>query len=260
MKLHYRASGEGPALIILHGLFGSGDNWNTLARAYVESGFKVYLADQRNHGRSPHDPQFSYEMMADDLQQLIKDEQIDRPFLLGHSMGGKTLMFHAARYPEVAPAMIIADISPRYYSPHHDAVIGALRQVNLDEISSRKEAEESLRSALRDEGTIQFLLKSLYWKDSGRLAWRFDLDSIEVNIANVGEALAADVRINIPVLFLRGDRSGYITSDDEVQIRRQFTDSEIKTISGAGHWLHADQPGAFLTETLTFLKAKKNLQ
>lgn len=253
MKLHFKEVGSGKTLIILHGLFGSGDNWATLARSFSDAGFHAVLVDQRNHGRSPHSPSFSYPLMADDLQELIEANGWVEPVLLGHSMGGKTVMFHAQRYAGAARGLIVADIAPRHYPPHHMEVIDALKAVDFTVISTRKQAEEILRAHIQDVTVVQFLLKNLYWADTGRLAWRFDLLSLERNIDGIGIALPEGPALTVPTLFLRGGLSDYIKTADEEDIRRRFKDVRIHTLAGAGHWLHADAPEPFLAEVLGFL-------
>ena len=254
MKLFYKKTGEGKPLIILHGLFGLSDNWATLSKTFSEKGFCCYLIDQRNHGKSPHSENFTYELMAEDLLELMNDEKINTAEIIGHSMGGKTAMFFALKHSDRIRKMIIADMSPKYYAPHHQVIFAALKSIDILNLTSRKEAEEKLRNALSDEATIQFLLKNLYWREDKRLAWRFGFLEIEKNVEEIGKALTADSVINIPVLFLRGERSGYITKSDEIEIKRIFPLAEIKTVPDAGHWIHAENPGGFMEMVLEYLK------
>ncbi len=254
MKLHFKKSGEGKPLLILHGLFGLGDNWATLSKAFAQEGFCVYQIDQRNHGRSLHSFDFNYAFMANDLKLLMEDEKIETADIIGHSMGGKTAMFFAREYPKLVNKMIVADISPAYYPQHHHSVLSALHSMDLSQLKSRKEAEEILRNALNDEGTIQFLLKNLYWKTDTQLDWRFGLQEIEDNIEMVGEALPGEDVIDVPTLFLKGEKSGYIQEEQEELIRKRFSNVEIKTVPNAGHWIHAENPKAFLEMSLAFLK------
>ncbi len=254
MKVYFKKVGEGKPLLILHGLFGLGDNWNTLSKAFAENGFCVYQIDQRNHGRSEHSFDFSYEFMANDLKILMQDENLQTADIIGHSMGGKTAMYFALDYPELLNKMIVADISPAYYPQHHQSVLSALRSVNLSILKSRKEAEDQLRAALNDEGTIQFLLKNFYWKTETQLDWRFGLQEIEKNIEMVGEALPGNKIIDVPTLFLKGDRSGYIQPEQEELIRKRFSNVEIETVPDAGHWVHAENPKIFLELCLKFLQ------
>ena len=267
MKLYYRKTGEGKPLIILHGLFGMSDNWMTLAKQFAEHGFACYTVDQRNHGRSPHNDEFNYKVMAEDISQLMEDEHITSACFIGHSMGGKTAMFFAAAYPEKVEHLIVADMAPKYYPANFDRELLALKSIDLNNIGTRKEAEEQLRRSLHDEATLQFLLKNLYWKegigDEGRggkghepekkLAWRFNLSSIEKNMDAVGESLPVDARFNKPVLFLRGEKSGYVTEDDIPDIKKHFPQAQMITIPFAGHWIHAENPKAFMEIVLKFL-------
>jgi esterase len=254
MKLYFKKTGEGKPLFILHGLFGSGDNWSSLSKSFAENCFCCYAIDQRNHGRSPHSDEFTYEAMADDLFELIQHEHLGKVDIIGHSMGGKTAMFFAAKYPDNIEKLIIADMSPRYYAPHHQSILYALKSIDPESLQSRKEAEEKLRIALKDESTIQFLLKNLYWKEDNHLDWRFGLREIENNINNIGAEFKPSISINVPTLFIRGERSGYINESDEAEIKKIFLKSEIKTITGAGHWVHAEKPAEFLEGSKDFLK------
>ena len=255
MKLFFKKSGEGKPLIILHGLFGFGDNWATISKSYSENGFCCYLVDQRNHGRSAHSNQFSYEIMAEDLLELMDDEYISKAGIIGHSMGGKTAMFFAKDHIDRIDRMIVVDMSPRYYPQHHQSISSALKSIDVSELISRKEAEEQLRKGLNDNATIQFLLKNLYWTDDKKLDWRFGFPEIEKNIEEMGKALPENTSVNIPVLFIRGGRSGYINEKDVTEIKRIFPLAEFKTIADAGHWVHAENPKEFLRVSLEFLKA-----
>jgi esterase len=263
MKLFFKKYGEGKPLIILHGLFGMSDNWMTLSKKFSDHGFAVYTVDLRNHGRSPHDDEFSYRVMVDDLFTLMADENIAAADFIGHSMGGKAAMFFAVTYPDKTNRLVVSDIAPRFYSRHHDGVFAALHSVSLDSSASRKAAEEQIRLSLQDESTVQFLLKNLYWKEESRgdgtdpekkLAWRFNLSSIEKNIDAVGEALEEGASFDKPTLFVRGERSGYITAADEKEIQKHFPGAEVRTIAGAGHWIHAEKPEEFFEVVMEFLK------
>jgi len=258
MKLYFKKYGEGKPLIILHGLFGMSDNWMTLAKQFSENNFAAYTVDLRNHGRSPHRDEFNYDVMCDDLLELLQDEKIAAADFLGHSMGGKAAMFFAARHPALVRHLVVADMSPRAYGPTQEHVMAAIHDVNLDMITSRKEAEEQLRNSLHDEGTVQFLLKNLYRRDEGenageKFAWRFNLSAIEKNNAAIGVALPAGSRFDGPVLFVRGDRSGYITGEDEQLIKKHFPKAVISTVADAGHWVHAENPKGFMDVVVPFL-------
>ena len=235
MKLHCKTLGEGRPLLILHGLLGSGDNWAAIARALSAYGFAVTTIDQRNHGRSPHDASMDYRCMAEDLQELIVANSWENPVLLGHSMGGKTAMFHLQLFPGIAEKLIVADIAPRYYPPHHAAVFSALHAADLTVLTSRKAVEDALRSKLTEETVVQFLLKNLYWNEQEKLAWRFNLPVIESHIEDISAALPNTPVVHQPVLFLRGEHSGYIRASDIPVIRQLFPNAEVETVSGAGH-------------------------
>ncbi len=254
MKLFFRKSGEGKPLIILHGLFGMSDNWMTLSKQFAASGFLVYAVDARNHGRSPHSDSFSYSLMSEDLLELLESEKIASASVIGHSMGGKTGMWFACEHPDRISRFICADIAPHAYTPHHQSVFAAIHSVKLDQNSSRKEAEAQISETLKDEGTIQFLLKNLYWDEEDKLAWRFHLNGIEKNDDGIGEALPDSYKYTGPALFMRGEKSGYITDADTVDIKKHFPAATIKTISNAGHWIHAENPDEFYQAAISFLQ------
>jgi esterase len=256
MKLFFRKSGAGKPLIILHGLFGMSDNWMALSKQFAENGFTVYAADARNHGRSPHSSDFNYSVMSNDVVGLMNDKDISSAVLIGHSMGAKTAMWLACENPSRVSALVVADMSPRAYAPHQQSVIAAIHSVMPDRINSRKEAEARLRETLHDEATVQFLLKNLYWNEQEKLAWRFNLDGIEKNISSIDVALPSGYHFEGNTLFIRGERSGYITDADASFIRKQFPSAQIETVTGAGHWVHAENPQGFMTLVMQFLKSK----
>ncbi len=254
MKLAYREFGSGQPLIILHGLFGQSDNWNTLAKRFSENGFRVFTVDQRNHGLSPHDDVWDYKVMAMDLKEFIDTHQLQNVILLGHSMGGKTVMFFEQMYPHVAQKLIVADIAPRAYEPHHDAVLKALDAVDFSEINTRKEAEAILSEYISDFGTKQFLLKNIYWREdeSKQMAWRFNLKIITAEYNNIGVSVP-DFKSNTVTLFIRGEKSNYISNEDEKDIASRFSNYQLKTIANSGHWVHAEQPESFFNIVIEFI-------
>jgi esterase len=250
MKLFYRTLGEGSPLIILHGLFGSADNWQTHAKKLSEY-FKVYLVDQRNHGHSPHASEIDYNLMANDLYELVAEEGLRDILLLGHSMGGKTIMRFAQQYNFLIDKMIVADMGVRQYPPHHDTVFKGLFAVDVDNCPSRKEAEIRVSEFVKDEGTKQFLMKNLYWKTPEKLAWRFNLDVIYRQRENLMKAIPAE-RIEAHTLFLRGELSNYVLDEDMPSILEIAPNATFETINGAGHWLHAEAPTEFLERTMSY--------
>lgn len=251
MKLHFRTIGEGKPLIILHGLFGSSDNWQTLAKVFTDH-HKVYLVDQRNHGHSGFSDEMDYDVMADDLKELIITEQIHKPDIIGHSMGGKTVLFFAQRYPELIDRMIIVDMGLKKYPPHHDLIFEALLSVDLDKIKSRKEAEEIMKMKITDFSVMQFLLKNLYWSEKEKLDWRFNLQVLYREIEQILAAVPAG-KINVPTLFIRGEKSNYILESDYESIREQIPDVQFITIKNVGHWVHAEAPKEFADVVKNYL-------
>jgi pimeloyl-ACP methyl ester carboxylesterase len=253
MKLHYKEFGHGRPLLILHGLFGMLDNWQYHARCLSEH-FHVFTLDVRNHGHSGHSDIFNYDAMADDLLEFARDHQLLRFNLLGHSMGGKIVMNFAQQYPDFVEKLIVADIGPRAYPVHHSEILDALSALDLDSISSRSEADNRLSTGIPDLAVRQFLLKSLYWKEKGKLSLRFNLQALRSNIEEVGRENYHRPYFG-PTLFIYGTRSNYIVPErDTDDIKTAFPAAEIKALEGAGHWLHAEQPDAFCRIVLDFLK------
>ncbi|PKG50593.1 alpha/beta fold hydrolase [Olleya sp. 1-3] len=252
MVLHSNIIGEGKPFVILHGFLGMSDNWKTLGNQFAEH-FQVHLVDQRNHGRSFHDDAFYYEALAEDLKNYFDTHQIKDAILLGHSMGGKTAMLFATLYPELVSKLIIADISPRFYPIHHDAILDGLNSLDFDTLKSRGQAEKQLANYVTDAGTRMFLLKNLYWIEKGKLALRINLDVLTENVSEVGEALPLHAKFDGDTLFLRGDKSEYIGNQDETLIKNHFPEAKIITIANAGHWLHAENPKDFYQAVTNFV-------
>ncbi len=254
MKLAYREFGSGQPLIILHGLFGQSDNWNTLAKRFAEKGFHVFTVDQRNHGLSPHSDVWNYEVMAQDLKEFIDEHHLQNVILLGHSMGGKTVMFFEQLFPNIAQKLIVADIAPRAYEPHHDLVLKALNAVDFSDINTRKDAEAILGKYITDFGTKQFLLKNIYWREdeTKQMDWRFNLKIITKEYNSIVLMVPPFVS-ETQTLFIRGEKSNYITDADEQDIVNRFSDYQLKTITNSGHWIHAEQPEAFFNCVMEFI-------
>lgn len=232
---------------------GMSDNWKSLAGQYATKGFQVHALDMRNHGRSLHSDVFNYNTMVADLEQYISFHNLGVVDLIGHSMGGKAVMFFATKHPDLVNKLIIADIGPQYYPPHHQDVLDALNAVDFSTKPSRNEVEEVMAQHLPDAGTRQFLMKNLYWVEPGQLGFRFNLPVFNAQVENIGEALPEGAVFNKPTLFLKGDRSKYIREEDVPLIAKHFPQYELKTISNSGHWVHAENPQEFLQYTLDFL-------
>jgi pimeloyl-ACP methyl ester carboxylesterase len=255
VNLYYRKLGKGKPLFILHGLFGSSDNWQTLAKRFAEH-FEVYLIDQRNHGLSFHSDEWTYADMSEDILNLTRTCGLEKIYLLGHSMGGKAAMHFAMQHADKLEKLIVVDISPRYYPVHHQSILDALYTLDLSKITSRKEAESELSQKIKNPGELQFLLKNLYWKDAQNkeLAWRFNLAVIKNNIEIVGEAQDASLNpVRISSLFIKGEKSNYIGESDVPVILKSFPNSKIETIPDAGHWVQAEKPSLFYESCLDFL-------
>lgn len=253
MILQSNILGEGKPFIILHGFLGMSDNWKTLGTRFSEAGFEVHLVDQRNHGRSFHDDEFNYEVLAEDLMQYCDEYELKDCVLLGHSMGGKAAMLFAALYPEYVSKLIVADISPRFYPVHHDTILNGLSALDFSKIESRGEADDVLSQYVPQAGVRLFLLKNLYWVEKGQLGLRINLQVLKDNVTEVGEALPMHARFEKPTLFLRGDKSEYVMPNDERLIKQHFPLAEIITIANAGHWLHAENPSDFYDAVIKFV-------
>jgi pimeloyl-ACP methyl ester carboxylesterase len=253
MILHSKITGQGKPFLILHGFLGMGDNWKTLGTKFSKLGHEVHLIDQRNHGRSFHSKEFNYEVMSDDLKAYCDCHEIEQCILMGHSMGGKTAMLFASNHPEMIDKLIVADISPRFYPQHHQVILKALSALDFDMVRTRKVANDVLAEYISDPGVRQFLAKNLYWKFQDKLALRINLPVLIENIEEIGKPLEDSAQFNGDTLFLRGAISDYIQSDDEQLIRKHFAKAEIKTISNAGHWLHAENPSEFYEVVSNFI-------
>ena len=256
MKLHFKKFGSGTPLIILHGVFGSSDNWKTLAN-HLMSTFEVYLVDQRNHGLSPHSDDFNYQVMTDDLKELLHDEKIKKCILLGHSMGGKTAMNFAVQYPEKIIKLIIVDIAPKRYPPHHENILKCVHSLTLHEINTRKEADDLLSVTINNAGIRQFILKNLSRTPKGLFYWKINWKAIEDNIQAIGAPLLSHTVFPGEVLFIRGAQSDYILNEDEPLLKKHFPDADLMTIQKAGHWVHAEQPVALLALINQFIEYGK---
>ena len=250
MKLHYREMGEGQPMVILHGLFGFSDNWQTHAKKLAEY-YRVILVDLRNHGHSEWTEDFSYSLMAEDVKELCEDLGLNKIILLGHSMGGKVAMYFAQYYEEFLEKLIVVDIGVKAYPMHHQHILAGLHALDLENRKARSEAEAVLKKHIDSDGVRQFLLKNLYWKEKGQLAFRMNLPVLEREMPEILSALP-EKEVMTPTLFIRGELSNYILDEDISELEDRFPDSYVVTISGAGHWVHAEEPERFLESVLGF--------
>jgi len=251
--LYSKIEGEGKPLLIIHGFLGMSDNWKTLGQQFAAEGFQVHILDMRNHGRSFQSDEFSYELMVEDVFEYCQTHSLSSVNILGHSMGGKTAMLFATRYPEMVDKLIVADIGPKYYAPHHQTILAGLNAVDFSLKPSRADVETILSQYITDFGTRQFLLKNLYWQEPGQLAFRFNLAVFNKKIEEIGVALPAGLVFTKPTLFIRGGNSDYILDSDIESIKQHFPNASLETIPNAGHWLHAENPVLFYQLVISFL-------
>ncbi|AWG23993.1 alpha/beta fold hydrolase [Flavobacterium kingsejongi] len=253
--LYSRIEGQGKPLLILHGFLGMSDNWKTLGTQFAAQGFEVHMLDLRNHGRSFHSDEFSYAAMVSDVLEYCESHNLQTVDLIGHSMGGKVVMFFATAYPEKVEKLIVADIGVKYYPPHHQDILEGLQAVDFSNSPDRGQIEETLKEYVSDFGTRQFLMKNVYRETPEKLAFRMNLPVLTAKIDSIGEALPEDAVFEKPTLFLRGDKSRYILDEDYEGIKYHFPNMEIKTVSNAGHWLHAENPKEFFEYSIAYLLA-----
>ncbi len=266
MKLFHRKYGEpGPPLVIVHGLYGSGDNWVSIARDLSQR-FEVYVVDQRNHGQSPHSDVHDYPSMREDLREFMDSQGIEKPVLIGHSMGGKTVMSFAEAWPERVQSLISVDIAPKSYrnlalasrtAANHSSMIDAMLELDLSAARSREEIDRALGVRIGSERIRSFLLKNLRRDSGGSFFWRINLPSLSGNLDKLFEGMDRDAIVTrggitgFPALFISGGVSDYIRPEDHQLIRDIFPSAEIVTIPGSGHWVHAEQP-ALLVKTIKY--------
>ncbi|HZL76987.1 MAG TPA: alpha/beta fold hydrolase [Bacteroidales bacterium] len=264
MKLFYRKYGDGPPLVILHGLYGSSDNWVTIAKN-ISNRYTVYLPDQRNHGNSPHDERHDYESMSDDLFELAADIGLKKFFLAGHSMGGKAAMMFSSRWPDMLAGMLIADISPFTDDKRRAAaryenlkILKTILGIDLLKASSRSDVETALQLHIQDEKVRELIMKSLRRNDSNNFEWKLNAKALLNNLDKIVDGISLHTADNqqitgFPVIFLKGENSDYIKDGELTDITRIFKAAELKTIKNAGHWLQADNPQAVTEELLDLI-------
>lgn len=254
MNLFYRQMGEGQPVIILHGIFGISDNWVTIGRRLAEK-FEVFILDQRNHGQSPHSSTFNYYSLVDDLYEFIENHQLVNPIIIGHSMGGKVAMNFALDNPAKVEKLIVVDISTRHYPARqeHLEIIRAMLSVDFDAVSNRNEIEEIISSSVKSSRIQMFIMKNLYRIGKNRFSWRLNVKNIYENIDNVFEGISSPYTFEKPSLFIKGGKSDYIIDEDIDPILKKFPLAQFKTIEGASHWVHADNPDELCANFSEFL-------
>jgi pimeloyl-ACP methyl ester carboxylesterase len=245
--LHSKIYGQGKSeipLLVFHGLFGMLDNWGSFGKEMCEF-FPIHLIDLRNHGKSFHSDEMSHDDLANDILHYANFYNLHKINLLGHSLGGKAVMQFAMKYPEKIEKLVVVDISPKSYPPHHQGIIKALEAVDFHKIVSRQEVEEILKQYIPEKSVIQFLSKNLYWTDEKKLNWRFNLKPLS---EKYNDFVSKSIKHGIffgETLFISGEKSNYILPQDEFLIKQQFPNSEIITVKNAGHWVQAENPKDF---------------
>jgi esterase len=251
MNLFFREAGQGTPLIILHGLFGSSDNWFSLSKVFAEK-FRVFTVDQRNHGQSPQSAEHNYKVLTADLEEFISQQQLAKPVVLGHSMGGKTAMNLAVKNPALLGKLIVVDIIPKQYPVHHDSILDGLKAIDLGSIQSRADADRTLEAHVPEPAVRQFLLKSLARKEGGGFEWKINLAALDKNIEAMGQGLVFEGQFNGPTLFIKGAFSKYYAPGDETIVQKYFPKTEWVTME-TGHWVQAQKPEEFAKEVFRFL-------
>ncbi len=253
VELYHKVLGQGDPLLILHGLFGTSDNWQTIGKLLSEH-YTVYLVDQRDHGRSPHTAEINYTLMAEDLRHFMESNWIFKAHIMGHSMGGKTAMQFALHNPDMVDQLIVVDIAPKNYTGGHEDIFDAILALDLNTIESRAEAEFFLQKKLHDRSVVQFLMKNLTRSKEGRYEWKMNLPVIHQNYEVILDNVEDKQAFEGDALFIRGANSNYIQDSDWQIILKQFPKASLATIPNAGHWVHAEQPMLLLQAVQQFLK------
>ncbi len=252
MQLNYKEFGQGDPIIILHGLFGTLDNWQTIAKKLAED-HTVYIVDQRNHGRSPHTDTHDYPSMAEDLRLFMENNWIYQAHLIGHSMGGKTAMQFALEFPDMVDKLVVVDISPKAYPGSHHHIYDALLSLDLKNINGRQQADNHLAQTIDDSGVRLFLMKNLTRDKNGGYRFKMNLPALHKHYPDILDAVEGDHPFEGPTLFIRGGTSKHMVDGDKKLITDLFPKAKIETIKNAGHWVHADMPDELLGLVRNFL-------
>jgi len=260
LKLFSRKYGTGFPIVILHGLYGSSDNWLTIGKTLSEK-YSVYLIDQRNHGKSEHSNIHNYDAMSDDLFEFFNENKIEKAIVIGHSMGGKTAMFFAEKFPEMVKKLIVVDIAPFTYSAKfatsHEHILNSLSKLNLEICETRIEIENQLSEYIEEESLRKFLLKNIGRNADNSFYWIMNLSVLKNSLPDILQGLETQNKINVPTLFIKGEKSHHIEMSDFEKIKSIFTNAKFEIIKNAGHWLHAEQPEAFLNRLNTYIENEK---
>lgn len=254
MLLHHKTYGSAdqPVVIIVHGLFGTLDNWHNISQSLSDRFFVVAM-DMRNHGKSNHTSDMNYTVMANDVVETAEYLGLSSASFIGHSMGGKVCMQLAIDHPGWVDKLVVADIAPKAYPSGHHELMDAMEELDLTKFTRRSEIDEALSNRIPDQSVRLFLMKNITRSDEGGYTWKMNLPVIRAAYPEIIGAIHSDWPVSVPTLFVKGERSGYITSSDELEITELFPLAEFATIPQAGHWLHADNPEEFLNVVGEFL-------
>jgi esterase len=244
MDLFYREAGEGQAIVLLHGIFGSSDNWLTQAKL-LSAHYHTYALDMRNHGQSFHDAKFDFPAMVNDVLVFMETHGIKNAIMMGHSMGGKVAMNFAVAHPDKLQKLVVVDIAPKAYDMRHYVILDGLKAIPIDKVTTRNEADDALAPFVGEPDVRQFLLKNMQRKPDGGFRWKLNLHAIDKNIENIGVDLQFPGKFEQPTLFVKGARSNYIKDQDLKRIREVFPAAELKTLD-TGHWVPAEKPKEFV--------------
>jgi esterase len=253
MKLFYREVGQGQPIVILHGIFGSSDNWLTQARI-LSPRYRVITVDLRNHGQSGHSDEFDYQSMVSDIENFLSEMALVDPIIIGHSMGGKVAMNFAVAHPGKLSRLIVVDIAPKPYNLEHYVIIDGLKAIPIDRLSSRQEADAVLSQFVQETDVRQFLLKNLQRKPEGGFTWKINLPVIDKHLSNIGYDLQYKGTFDKPTLFIRGGRSKYVLDEDMNRIKEIFPSAELATLD-TGHWVQAEKPQEFVDVVENWLRS-----
>ncbi|MGQ1785469.1 MULTISPECIES: alpha/beta fold hydrolase [unclassified Saccharicrinis] len=267
MELFFRELGQGNTnLVIIHGLYGSSDNWLSIARL-LEDKFRIFIIDQRNHGQSPHCDDMSYSLMADDIKRFMQQQKLDKTIIMGHSMGGKTAMAFALQYPDLVEKLVILDIAPKSYGSFsnyakitndHRSIVDALLSINPSEYTSRSSIDKALKDKIPNQMVRSFLLKNIGRDPNKQLKWKLNIQAISNNLVKIMDGVAEfEAAKAFPeekaVVLIRGANSTYVLDEDMQQVRKYFPSAQLADIPNAGHWLHAEQTELFIKTVRYFL-------
>lgn len=253
VKLNYKVKGSGKPIMILHGLFGMLDNWNSIGNK-LAADYTVYLVDQRDHGKSTKSKEFGYELVAEDLKNFCEEHQLNKVGIIGHSMGGKSVMTFAEKYPSLVDKMMILDIAPKRYTGGHEYIFEAILSVPIDKITQRSEVDDILAKSISNLSVRQFLMKNLTRKKEGGFKWKANFKLLYDHYPEIMDLPDLSQKPDLEVIFLKGEKSNYIQQEDHDKIEALYPRATIETIENAGHWLHAEQPDVIIDKIYAFFQ------